>query len=97
MQFVSCDDRAWHAGESEFCGECNCNDFSIGIELEGADSIAYTQAQYQSLASLTACIQDAYPNITKHRITGHEHIAPNRKTDPGKSFDWQQYLASVSL
>ena len=95
VQFVSCDERAWHAGESEFCGCRNCNDFSIGIELEGTDTIAYTSLQYESLVVLTACIQDAYPSITKDRITGHEHIAPDRKTDPGQSFDWQRYLDSL--
>lgn len=96
VQFVSCDDRAWHAGKSEFCGQHNCNDFSIGIELEGADTISYTSLQYDSLTMLTACIQDAYPNITRDRITGHEHIAPGRKTDPGECFDWQRYLDNLA-
>ena len=95
-QFVSCDERAWHAGESDFCGQQNCNDFSIGIELEGTDTTAYTNEQYKALDLLTAAVQTAYPNITKTRITGHEHIAPNRKTDPGKSFDWQRYLGKLS-
>lgn len=92
VQFVSCDDRAWHAGQSEFCGERNCNDFSIGIELEGTDTLAYTDEQYHVLHKLTLCIQEAYPAIVKDRITGHQHIAPDRKTDPGESFDWQRYL-----
>tara|TARA_R110002072_G_scaffold172728_5_gene327073 strand:- start:17364 stop:17909 length:546 start_codon:yes stop_codon:yes gene_type:complete len=97
IQFVSCNDRAWHAGASSFCGEYNCNDFSIGIELEGADTIPYTDEQYQSLDVLTTGIQAAYPEITKDRITGHQHIAPSRKTDPGESFDWPRYLECLSV
>ncbi len=95
-QFVSCNDRAWHAGESEFCGIGNCNDYSIGIELEGSDKTPYTSPQYKALAELTQCIQEAYPEITKDRITGHQDIAPERKTDPGESFDWSQYLSNLS-
>lgn len=94
-QFVSCDDRAWHAGESNFCGEHNCNDFSIGIELEGSDTKPYCSEQYLSLKNLTHCIQETYPAILAERITGHQHIAPTRKTDPGESFDWQRYLGSL--
>ena len=96
-QFVSCDDRAWHAGESDFCGEHNCNDFSIGIELEGTDTIPYTTEQYRVLGVLTLAIREAYPAITKDRITGHQDIAPGRKTDPGESFDWQQYLDKLPV
>lgn len=95
VQFVSCEDRAWHAGESDFCGESNCNDYSIGIELEGADDIPYTDEQYYALIELTNDITKAYPDITKERITGHQHIAPLRKTDPGESFDWDRYLAEL--
>ena len=90
-QFVSCDQRAWHAGQSTFAGRSGCNDFSIGIELEGTESEAYTPAQYQTLVALTQAIQTHYPAITNDRITGHEDIAPGRKTDPGPSFDWQHY------
>ncbi len=97
IQFVSCDDRAWHAGESEFCGARNCNDFSIGIELEGTDTIPYTPEQYQALVEITNSIQLAYPDISKNRITGHQHIAPLRKTDPGESFDWDRYLESLRV
>ncbi len=92
-QFVSFDARAWHAGVSEFCGRDNCNDFSIGIELEGCDTEAYTDAQYQSLAAVTGELMRTYPLITPDRITGHSDIAPGRKTDPGPAFDWERYRA----
>lgn len=95
VQFVSCDDRAWHAGQSAFCGEKNCNDFSIGIELEGTDTKSYTKDQYLQLTALTDVLQTHYPLITKERITGHEHIAPGRKTDPGPGFQWPRYLAAL--
>ena len=97
VQFVSCDDRAWHAGESEFCGEHNCNDFSIGIELEGTDTSPYTAQQYQTLGEITSTIQATYPAISKNRITGHQDISPSRKTDPGQSFDWQRYLDNLPV
>ena len=84
-QFVSCDDRAWHAGASSHNGRDNCNDFSIGIELEGIEGGAFEPMQYETLASLCAAIAARYP-ITA--ITGHEHIAPCRKQDPGPGFDW---------
>ncbi len=92
VQFVSTLDRAWHAGVSEFEGKENCNDYSVGIELAGADNIPYTRSQYLSLARLTQQIQSEYPAITQNRIVGHCDIAPNRKTDPGASFDWQRYF-----
>ena len=92
IQFVSTLDRAWHAGVSEFEGKSNCNDYSIGIELAGADNIPYTRNQYHSIASLTKRIQSEYPAITQNRIAGHSDIAPERKTDPGLSFDWQRYF-----
>lgn len=94
-QFVSCLDRAWHAGVSNFCGRENCNDYSIGIELEGQDFEAYTPAQYDSLKSLTSAIIKAYPKINAKNIVGHCDIAPERKTDPGPSFDWIDYKASI--
>ena len=96
VQFVSCDDRAWHAGASSFCGEDNCNDFSLGIELEGTDTSPYTDAQYECLVNLTKCIQAKYPAISDARIVGHSDIAPGRKTDPGASFDWTRYLESLN-
>mgnify|MGYP000597813283 CR=1 FL=1 len=95
IQFVSCDDRAWHAGKSCFQGRENCNDFSIGIELQGTEDINYCSEQYQSLASLTKAIQAAYPLILAEHIVGHEFISPGRKTDPGKSFNWARYKKST--
>lgn len=90
-QYVPFDRRAWHAGQSEFCGRCNCNDFSIGIELEGIDTDTYTEAQYRALADVTSAIMEAYPGISTDTITGHSDIAPGRKLDPGPGFDWQHY------
>jgi AmpD protein len=90
-QFVNFENRAWHAGLSVFDGSENCNDFSIGIELEGTDEQAYTQAQYLSLVECTLAIQAQYPAITTERITGHSDISPGRKTDPGQAFDWDKF------
>lgn len=92
-QFVSCQDRAWHAGISTFNGRDNCNDFSLGIELEGVDDLAYSDAQYQSLNQLVAELTQHYPLITAERICGHSDIAPDRKTDPGPAFIWQRLQA----
>ncbi len=94
-QFVGFDARAWHAGKSIFAGQAECNDFSIGIELEGEDDRPYTDPQYQSLALVTQAIMKAYPNITPDRITGHCDIAPGRKTDPGSAFDWHRYKSTL--
>lgn len=94
-QFVSIAQRAWHAGMSCFEGVENCNDFSIGIELEGTDEQPYSAQQYRQLAALTQNIIQACPAITSQRITGHSDIAPGRKTDPGPSFDWHRYLLSL--
>ena len=85
IQFVACDDRAWHAGRSCWQGQENCNDYSIGIELEGSDHHPYTAAQYAALWPLLAAIRQRYP-ITA--IAGHSDIAPGRKTDPGPHFNW---------
>ena len=90
-QFVPFDQRAWHAGVSEFEGRSNCNDFSIGIEMEGSDNIAYTDIQYSVLAKVTTLLLAHYPAITSERIVGHSDIAPGRKTDPGPAFDWPRY------
>ena len=87
-QFVSFNDRAWHAGKSEFSGVADCNDYSIGIELEGTDNLTYAEIQYLTLADLTAQIMTRYPKITKDRIVGHCDVSPGRKTDPGAAFDW---------
>lgn len=92
MQFVSTRDRAWHAGESCFEGRPNCNDYSIGIELEGTSDKVFTDCQYQQLVQLTLSLQSYYPAITMERITGHQQIAPDRKWDPGPHFDWLRYL-----
>ncbi len=89
-QYVAFDQRAWHAGRSHFNGRDECNDFSIGIELEGTDDIAYTDAQYQSLLKLLPQLQQAYPLTRQHPLVGHCDIAPGRKTDPGDRFDWQR-------
>ena len=91
IQFVSFLDRAWHAGQSSFAGVEQCNDYSIGIELEGCDFDVYTREQYQALAKVTHQLQLRFPLITNERITGHQYIAPLRKTDPGLTFDWRHY------
>lgn len=88
MQFVALPDRAWHAGKSSFQGRTACNDFSIGIELEGDDHTAFEPIQYAVLAGLIRAIVRRYPRITPERIVGHSDIAPGRKTDPGPCFDW---------
>ncbi|SES99027.1 1,6-anhydro-N-acetylmuramyl-L-alanine amidase AmpD [Thalassotalea agarivorans] len=91
VQFVSFNDRAWHAGVSNYQGREKCNDFSIGIELEGADDIPYEQAQYQSLSQITQLLIQHYD--IKDNIVGHQDIAPGRKTDPGEAFDWSYYYS----
>ncbi len=95
IQYVPFEKRAWHAGLSMFEGRGQCNDFSVGIELEGTDKTPYTQAQYNALQSLTKALIYKYPAITRSRIVGHCDIAPGRKTDPGESFDWQYYFDLV--
>jgi AmpD protein len=90
-QYVPFDKRAWHAGQSSFNGRLNCNDFSIGIELEGFDTVPYTEEQYAALAQLINALMRAYPHMTPERIVGHSDIAPGRKTDPGPFFDWQYF------
>lgn len=91
VQYVPFHHRAWHAGESNFDGCERCNDFSIGIELEGCDDQTFKDAQYQQLAKLTHELIKHYPGITRERITGHSDIAPGRKTDPGPLFDWEKF------
>jgi len=95
VQFVSCLDRAWHAGVSSFCGVANCNDYSIGIELEGTDCIPYTEAQYSALIELTKVLQSKFPEIKLECIKGHSDISPGRKTDPGESFEWERYFKAL--
>lgn len=91
IQFVPFDQRAWHAGVSNWCGRARCNDFSIGIELEGTDHIPYTDAQYTMLRGVLRALQAHYPIKD---IVGHSDIAPGRKTDPGPAFDWSRIEAS---
>lgn len=90
QQFVPFSQRAWHAGESCFKGRQACNDFSIGIELEGSDDSAFEDAQYQNLAEIILSLEASYPDISRKRIAGHSDVAPGRKTDPGTGFDWNK-------
>jgi len=94
-QYVPFDERAWHAGTSHWRGRDACNDFSIGVELEGADDVPYDDRQYESLAELVAALQRAYPSLADGWIAGHSDIAPGRKTDPGPAFDWQRLERAV--
>jgi AmpD protein len=94
IQFVPCNKRAWHAGVSSWCGRERCNDFSIGIELEGADHIPFEDIQYEKLVSVTRLLKARFPIAD---IVGHSDIAPGRKTDPGPHFDWARYRAMVLL
>ena len=96
IQFVDLNKKAWHAGISEFEGQKECNDFAIGIELEGTDTEPYSDKQYLSLISLTNCLIESYSGISTERIVGHSDIAPSRKTDPGASFDWSRYKNSLA-
>jgi N-acetyl-anhydromuramoyl-L-alanine amidase len=96
VQYVSFGQRAWHAGKSEYEGKTACNDFSIGIELEGTGEIPYTDAQYDSLATLVNVLLETYPSLSAQRIAGHSDIAPGRKTDPGPSFDWPRFRALLA-
>jgi AmpD protein len=95
-QFVPVTKRAWHAGKSRFCGREHCNNFSVGIELEGADLVPYTNNQYLALTEICYRLMQAYPAIQKDRIVGHCDIAPERKTDPGPAFDWTRFFALLS-
>ncbi|QDO82182.1 1,6-anhydro-N-acetylmuramyl-L-alanine amidase AmpD [Shewanella psychropiezotolerans] len=97
IQYVSCDERAWHAGVSSFQGRQGCNDFAVGIELEGTDSQDYTELQYQELVRLTLGLMTKYPMLNLDAIVGHCDIAPGRKTDPGDCFDWNRYKHELTL
>lgn len=94
-QFVSFEDRAWHAGRSSFKGRKECNDFGIGVELEGTDHLAYTKEQYASLLELSEALFKTYPKLSLERVVGHSDIAPERKTDPGEAFDWSAYQKAL--
>lgn len=93
VQYVPFGERAWHAGASCFAGRERCNDYSIGIELEGTDDHPFDPLQYRALAGVTRTLMAAYPGIRPERIVGHSDIAPGRKTDPGAHFDWDRFLA----
>jgi AmpD protein len=95
VQYVPLHERAWHAGVSQYQGRAACNDFSIGIELEGVDDRPYEDEQYRELASVTQALLGALPSLSKERIVGHSDIAPGRKTDPGAAFDWPRFRASL--
>lgn len=92
LQFVSTEARAWHAGVSRWEGREQCNDFSIGIELEGCDDEAYTDLQYDALNQLVLCVRNQYPGIEHDAIVGHSDISSGRKTDPGPAFDWSRLV-----
>ena len=93
-QFVSCEQRAWHAGNSSYTGKANCNNYSIGIELEGLEGGLFELPQYESLAAISAAILGTYP---VRQIAGHEHVAPGRKSDPGPGFDWLMLERSLGV
>jgi len=94
-QYVPFGMRAWHAGQSNWCGREACNDFSIGIELEGTDEEPYDDRQYPVLAALIAALQRSYPMLASGAIAGHSDIAPGRKSDPGPAFDWRRLEREV--
>ena len=91
VQYVPFGERAWHAGQSTYRGRSACNDFSIGVELEGTDDTPYTDAQYEALAALTAALIAAYPSLSAQAIAAHSEVSPGRKTDPGPSFEWARF------
>jgi N-acetyl-anhydromuramoyl-L-alanine amidase len=97
VQYVPFHLRAWHAGASSYCGRERCNDFSIGIELEGSDERAYEPAQYRALKDAIHALCRAYPSLSPERVAGHSDIAPGRKTDPGPAFDWPRLRAMLRL
>jgi AmpD protein len=93
VQFVSCDRRAWHAGASVWRGRANCNDFSVGVELEGVEGERFEDAQYDALLALARALARRYPIAA---VAGHEHIAPGRKADPGPGFDWERLQRALA-
>jgi N-acetyl-anhydromuramoyl-L-alanine amidase len=95
-QYVPFNFRAWHAGISEYQGRQRCNDFSIGIELEGTDTTPYTSEQYTQLTAVIDCLLKHYPKLSRQAITGHCDIAPGRKTDPGPAFDWDRLFKGLN-
>jgi len=97
VQFVPLQQRAWHAGASQWQGRQACNDYSIGIELEGTDTLPYESIQYRRLAELLAAIMAAYPGVSEERVVGHSDVAPGRKSDPGLAFDWPGLRAQLAF
>ncbi|GAA0402763.1 1,6-anhydro-N-acetylmuramyl-L-alanine amidase AmpD [Cocleimonas flava] len=97
VQYVPFEKRAWHAGESSYLGRSVCNDFSIGIEMEGTDFEPFTEVQYQTLEQTLTALLKRYPSLSKENITGHEHIAPGRKTDPGPYFRWDSLSDALDV
>ena len=97
VQYVPFGERAWHAGRSEYRGRAACNDFSIGIEVEGTDDMPYEAAQYDSLAALIRALLATYPTLSREHVVGHSDVAPGRKTDPGASFDWDSLRAAIRV
>ena len=95
-QYVPFQRRAWHAGVSSYAGRERCNDYSIGVELEGSDALPFTELQYLSLSAAVRALLDAYPGLSRERIAGHSDIAPGRKTDPGPHFDWAHFRGSLA-
>jgi AmpD protein len=95
-QYVPFDARAWHAGVSAWRGRARCNDFAVGIELEGTDRTPYTEAQYRVLAAVVRALRAAYPTLAPDALAGHDAIAPGRKTDPGPAFDWAHLHALLA-
>lgn len=96
-QFVPFERRAWHAGQSSFQGRDDCNDFSVGVELEGTDEQPYTEIQYQQLSAVARTLMRHYPAMSADRIAGHADIAPGRKTDPGAAFDWSYFRQLLAV
>ena len=96
VQYVPLTRRAWHAGQSSFCGRTACNDFSAGVELEGSDDEPYAPAQYEVLARLYVAMTWAYPALARNPVVGHSDIAPGRKTDPGPHFEWSRLATTVA-
>ena len=95
-QYVPFDRRAWHAGNSSWRQRDGCNDYSIGIELEGTDDVPYTDAQYRSLIAVSLALFARYPRLSADAVVGHQEVAPGRKTDPGPAFDWGRYLRGLA-
>lgn len=97
VQFVAFGERAWHAGRSSLAGRAECNDFAVGIELEGSDETPYTEAQYTALVPVLRALMRSYPRVQPSRVVGHCHVAPGRKTDPGPAFEWSRLEAALGV